>query len=154
MYERPTTAFVAGFVGVSNVVERDGKRFAVRPEKIRMTDAGASPASGCAHAETGRIRDVVYAGMVTRYVVKLDGGGELQVVRLNLETTSAEALDAKGRRGSARVAPRAHARARRKRGKRKERDEDRSQAATSAGAQRAPGRGAGGCRGGLRLERE
>jgi hypothetical protein len=30
------------------------------------------------HAETGRIRDVVYAGMVTRFVVELDGGGELR----------------------------------------------------------------------------
>jgi len=96
VYERPANAFVAGFVGVSNVVERDGKRFAVRPEKIRMTDAGASPARG-SHAENGRIRDVVYAGMVTRYVVELDRGGELQVVRQNLETSSAEALDAKGR---------------------------------------------------------
>src|SRR5207249_4922845 len=96
VYERPASAFVAGFVGVSNVVERDGKRFAVRPEKIRMTDAGTSPQQG-AHAETGKIREVVYAGMVTRYVVKLDRGGELQVVRQNLETTSAEALDAKGR---------------------------------------------------------
>ncbi len=35
--------------------------------------------------------------MVTRYVVELDGGGELQVVRQNLETSSAEALDAKSR---------------------------------------------------------
>jgi putative spermidine/putrescine transport system ATP-binding protein len=96
VYERPANAFVAGFVGVSNVVERGGRRFAVRPEKIRMTDAGASPASG-SHAETGRIRDVVYAGMVTRFLVDLDGGGELQVVRQNLETSSAEALDAKGR---------------------------------------------------------
>jgi putative spermidine/putrescine transport system ATP-binding protein len=96
VYERPANAFVAGFVGVSNVVERDGKRFAVRPEKIRMTEAGAEPASG-SHAETGRIRDVVYAGMVTRFLVELDGGGELQVVRQNLETSSAEALDAKGR---------------------------------------------------------
>jgi putative spermidine/putrescine transport system ATP-binding protein len=95
VYERPASAFVAGFVGVSNIVERDGRRFAVRPEKIRMTDAGASPARG-AHAENGRIRDVVYAGMVTRYVVELDRGGELQVVRQNLETSSAEALDAKG----------------------------------------------------------
>src|SRR6188508_3214937 len=53
VYERPVSAFVAGFVGVSNVVERDGKRFAVRPEKIRMTDAGASPARG-SYAENGR----------------------------------------------------------------------------------------------------
>jgi putative spermidine/putrescine transport system ATP-binding protein len=96
VYERPANAFVAGFVGVSNVVERGGRRFAVRPEKIRMTDAGAQPASG-SHGETGRIRDVVYAGMVTRFLVELDGGGELQVVRQNLETSSAEALDAKGR---------------------------------------------------------
>jgi putative spermidine/putrescine transport system ATP-binding protein len=96
VYERPASAFVAGFVGVSNVVERDGRRFAVRPEKIRMTDAGAAPARGD-HAESGRIREVVYAGMVTRYVVELDRGGELQVVRQNLETSSAEALDAKGR---------------------------------------------------------
>jgi putative spermidine/putrescine transport system ATP-binding protein len=96
VYERPASAFVAGFVGVSNVVERDGRRFAVRPEKIRMSDAGATPARG-GHAERGTIRDVVYAGMVTRYVVELDGGGELQVVRQNLETSSAEALDARGR---------------------------------------------------------
>jgi len=95
VYEQPANAFVAGFVGVSNVVERDGRRFAVRPEKIRMTDAGAEPARG-SHAETGRIRDVVYAGMITRFLVELDGGGELQVIRQNLETSSAQALDAKG----------------------------------------------------------
>jgi putative spermidine/putrescine transport system ATP-binding protein len=96
VYERPASAFVAGFVGVSNVIERDGRKFAVRPETIRMSNTGSVPAQG-SHAETGRIRDVVYAGMVTRYVVQLDGGGELQVVRQNLETSSAEALDAKGR---------------------------------------------------------
>jgi len=92
VYERPANAFVAGFVGVSNVIERGGKRFAVRPEKIRMTEAGAR-----GDGEPGRIKDVVYAGMLTRYVVALDRGGELQVVRQNLETSSAEALDAKGR---------------------------------------------------------
>ena len=96
VYERPANAFVAGFVGVSNVVERGGRRLTVRPEKIRMTDAGSKPADGW-HAETGTIRDVVYAGMVTRFLVELDGGGELQVVRQNLETSSAEALDATGR---------------------------------------------------------
>jgi putative spermidine/putrescine transport system ATP-binding protein len=96
VYERPASAFVAGFVGVSNVIERGGKSFAVRPEKIHMTDAGAAPARGD-HAETGRIREVVYAGMVTRDVVELDRGGELQVVRQNLETSSTEALDSKGR---------------------------------------------------------
>jgi putative spermidine/putrescine transport system ATP-binding protein len=96
IYERPANAFVAGFVGVSNVIERGGKSFAIRPEKIRMTDAGAAPARG-GYAETGRIREVVYAGMVTRYLVDLDGGGELQVVLQNLETSSGEAREAKGR---------------------------------------------------------
>ena len=38
VYERPQTEFVAGFVGVSNVLERDGRRFTIRPEKIRMSD--------------------------------------------------------------------------------------------------------------------
>jgi putative spermidine/putrescine transport system ATP-binding protein len=96
VYERPQTAFVAGFVGVSNELERDGERYAVRPEKIHMRDASSAPARGM-NAETGRIRDVVYAGMVTRFVVELDRGGELQVVQQNLETSSAEALDARGR---------------------------------------------------------
>src|SRR5207249_6556371 len=36
VYERPRTEFVAGFVGVSNVLERAGRRFTVRPEKIHM----------------------------------------------------------------------------------------------------------------------
>jgi putative spermidine/putrescine transport system ATP-binding protein len=97
VYEHPSSAFVAGFVGVSNVIDRDGKRFAVRPEKIRMADPGGGGSANGAHTERGQIRDVVYAGMVTRYLVELDQGGELQVVRQNLETSSSEALDAKGK---------------------------------------------------------
>ncbi len=96
VYEHPASAFVAGFVGVSNVIDRDGKRFAVRPEKIRMAEPGGGSLNG-AHTERGHISDVVYAGMVTRYLVDLDRGGELQVVRQNLETSSSEALDAKGK---------------------------------------------------------
>ena len=96
VYERPESAFVANFVGVSNELERDGKRYAIRPEKIHLNDAGSTPATGM-HAEPGRIRDVVYAGMVTRFFVELDRGGELQVVRQNLETSSTEAQDARGR---------------------------------------------------------
>jgi putative spermidine/putrescine transport system ATP-binding protein len=96
VYERPESAFVVGFVGVSNELERDGRHYSVRPEKIHLGDADAAPTNGM-HAERGRISEVVYAGMVTRFVVALDRGGELQVVRQNLETSSAEALDAKGR---------------------------------------------------------
>ena len=97
VYERPANAFVAGFVGASNVLNRGGRTFTVRPEKIRMTEASGAPRDD-ANAATGRIRDVVYAGMFTRYVVELDGGGELVVVRQNLETSSAQVLDARGRR--------------------------------------------------------
>ena len=96
VYERPDNAFVAGFVGASNVLHRGGRLFTVRPEKIRMTvDGGTRRDDG--NAATGRIRDVVYAGMFTRYIVDLDDGGELVVVRQNLETSSAEAQDARGR---------------------------------------------------------
>jgi putative spermidine/putrescine transport system ATP-binding protein len=35
--------------------------------------------------------------MVTRFTIALDAGGELQVVRQNLETTSAEAAGERGR---------------------------------------------------------
>jgi putative spermidine/putrescine transport system ATP-binding protein len=44
------------------------------------------------------VRDVVYLGMVTRYVVALDAGDVLNVVRQNLETSSQEVLQARGRR--------------------------------------------------------
>ena len=62
-----------------------------------MSDPGNSAPPG-AHAEHGRIRDVVYVGMITRYIVELDSGGELVVVRQNLETSSQEALEARGKR--------------------------------------------------------
>lgn len=84
-YEQPATDFVAGFIGVSNLLERGGRHFTVRPEKIRMLADGEEPAPG-AHVEGGWIRDVVYVGMVTRYVVALDDGGELAVVRQNFES--------------------------------------------------------------------
>jgi putative spermidine/putrescine transport system ATP-binding protein len=96
VYEHPESEFVAGFVGVSNVLERDGRRFTVRPEKIRLLGEHEEPAAGSV-SERGRIREVVYVGMVTRYVVDLEGGGELSVVRQNLETTSAEIVEARGR---------------------------------------------------------
>jgi putative spermidine/putrescine transport system ATP-binding protein len=95
VYERPVTRFVGGFVGVSNVLEREGRRFTVRPEKVRLIDP--SEDTNGFELERGRIRDVAYAGMITRYLVELEAGGQLQVVRQNLETTSAEALEHRGR---------------------------------------------------------
>jgi len=92
VYEHPQTAFVAGFVGVSNILERDGRTITIRPEKIRMSDERAG------QGEPGAVREVVYVGMVTRFVVDLDAGGELVVVRQNLETSSQEALAEQGKR--------------------------------------------------------
>src|SRR5215213_7566464 len=40
VYERPASEFIAGFVGVSNILERGGRRFTVRPEKVRIVESG------------------------------------------------------------------------------------------------------------------
>ncbi len=90
VYEHPATVFVAGFVGVSNVLERDGRRFTVRPEKIRIATGD--------EGEPGTIRDAVYMGPVTRYIVELDAGGELSVLHQNLETSHSDVAAAQGRR--------------------------------------------------------
>jgi len=82
VYEHPKTAFVADFIGVSNLIERDGRQLTVRPEKITLLPDGAAEPSGT-HVEPGTIRDVIYAGVLTRYVVELDAGGELTVSRLS-----------------------------------------------------------------------
>jgi putative spermidine/putrescine transport system ATP-binding protein len=95
VYERPASEFIASFVGVSNVLERGGRRFTIRPEKVRLLEEGER-ADGL-HVEAGTIEDASYVGMVTRYDVALVDGGRLQVVRQNLEVTSAHALEARGR---------------------------------------------------------
>jgi putative spermidine/putrescine transport system ATP-binding protein len=95
LYEQPVNEFVAGFVGVSNVIERDGRRLTVRPEKIRILASDAD--AGGLHSERGRVVEVAYAGMVTRYTVALDGGGTLQLVRQNVEEASADAPPDQGK---------------------------------------------------------
>jgi len=82
VYERPETEFVAGFIGVSNVIDAGGERRVIRPEKIRLTSADLGVPAGLRSID-GRVRDIVYVGMITRYVVDLDSGGELMVVRQN-----------------------------------------------------------------------
>jgi putative spermidine/putrescine transport system ATP-binding protein len=92
MYEHPRTEFVADFIGTSNLLERNGRRFTVRPEKIRMLSGEA------AEGEPGVVRAAVYLGAVTRYVVALDGGGELVAMQQNLAVTSSDARAMEGRR--------------------------------------------------------
>ncbi len=82
LYEHPVNEFVADFVGVSNVLERGGERFTVRPEKIEVVPPGGS--TDGLRTERGRVTEVAYAGAVTRYSVALDAGGDLQLVRQNV----------------------------------------------------------------------
>jgi putative spermidine/putrescine transport system ATP-binding protein len=81
VYEHPQTEFVAGFVGVSNVLERAGRRFTIRPEKIAMNGGPGEP---------GVVKDIQYAGAVTRYVVELESGERLVVVRQNVEASTVQ----------------------------------------------------------------
>jgi len=84
VYEQPASEFVAGFIGISNVLLRDGVRFVVRPEKIRMLTEGEQPDAGM-RVEPGTVEEVVYVGMSTRYVVRLDRGEQLVAVRQNMD---------------------------------------------------------------------
>ena len=105
VYERPASAFVAGFVGTSNVITDDLARrlrgstepFTVRPEKLRCVpaDAAHDPADGEIRA-TGTIRTAVYLGERTRYTIDLDGGGELVAVEQNRSDGDARALATPG----------------------------------------------------------
>jgi len=99
VYEHPASAFVAGFVGTSNVIEGDLARrlrgapepFTVRPEKVQLVEAGAvaDPGAGEIRA-TGTVRTALYLGERTRYTVDLDGGGELIAVEQNRSTSDGE----------------------------------------------------------------
>jgi putative spermidine/putrescine transport system ATP-binding protein len=97
VYERPANAFVAGFVGTSNIVERDGRRYTVRPEKVRLLAEDAPVADGQL-SEAGAVREVVYLGSVTRYVVALDRGETLVALRQNDESDEQAASEERGRR--------------------------------------------------------
>jgi putative spermidine/putrescine transport system ATP-binding protein len=94
LYERPRNEFVAGFVGVSNVIEREGRRLTIRPEKIQLLPP--STAANGLHSERGRVTEVAYAGMVTRYTVALERGGNLTLVKQNLEGASGEGAPEQG----------------------------------------------------------
>jgi putative spermidine/putrescine transport system ATP-binding protein len=95
LYEHPRNEFVAGFVGISNLIEREGRRVTIRPEKVRLLKPSAE-ADGL-HSERGTVAEVAYAGMVTRYTVALEEGGSLQLVQQNLEGASGEGAPEQGK---------------------------------------------------------
>lgn len=110
IYDHPASAFVAGFVGTSNLVEgvlakevADMDRpFLIRPERIRMLalDSAASPGevSPDEVSVVGRVRDVIYLGMYTRYHIDVDGGLPLTVAVQNLDARGSAPLLGAGRR--------------------------------------------------------
>ncbi len=105
VYEHPATPFVAGFVGTSNLVSGEvaqritgaANRFSVRPEKIHLAKADEKVENDMFTTD-GKVRDVVYLGLYTRYLVELEGGGDLVVVEQNLKTTSMDVTKVKGQK--------------------------------------------------------
>ncbi|HEY2602132.1 MAG TPA: ABC transporter ATP-binding protein [Thermoleophilaceae bacterium] len=125
VYDEPESGFVAGFVGVSNLLELPVEKVeqdtatlklgpndsvttaagslssgqtaivTIRPERISVADGGLRTADATCHA-SGVVTESLYAGPMTRFVVSLDGGGELMVVRQNAHTSFE---DAEGLRG-------------------------------------------------------
>jgi putative spermidine/putrescine transport system ATP-binding protein len=126
VYDEPRSQFVAGFVGVSNLLElevesvqagvaklalgpkdnvsaavggnvRPGETaiVTVRPERIAIAGDQAIGEHDC--RASGTVRDSLYAGPTTRFVVALDGGGELMVVRQNAHTSFEDAEALRGR---------------------------------------------------------
>lgn len=104
IYERPASAFVAGFVGTSNLVSGEvAKRltgseqtFSIRPEKIHIGFGGGKSEKDMISLE-GSVRDVIYLGLYTRYLVEAEGV-DFVVIEQNLKSTSMDVLSAKGQK--------------------------------------------------------
>ena len=128
LYERPTTAFVAGFLGVSNLLDgevagQDGSlvtirlgdgtvlrapangaspsgkvRVGVRPEKLRVDSDSEAAATDGLNALSGTVLDASYIGVSTQYLVQTNDGHRLTVYAQNLDTAGAAELLADGQR--------------------------------------------------------
>lgn len=90
LYMKPTTRFVAEFVGTSNVLQGDlamqlsgsSQPFSIRPEHIRFADGVLA-----SHEVevSGLLHDIQYQGSSTRYELALDNGHLLSVNRANTQ---------------------------------------------------------------------
>ena len=71
VYERPASRFVAGFIGLANILEAPGGRWvALRPEKIVLSAARPD----LPHASAGKVVDIAYEGARSLCRVALDDG--------------------------------------------------------------------------------
>ena len=96
VYEHPATAFVAGFVGISNLLAGDPalqivgspQAVSIRPEKIAFFEATEPPGAEYCCAD-GRVIGVEYLGATTRYEIRLDAGATLVVSMQNQQRGAA-----------------------------------------------------------------
>ncbi|GAA3052454.1 ABC transporter ATP-binding protein [Streptomyces glomeratus] len=106
IYERPATAFVASFVGTSNLLQGPAAErvvgtagtYSIRPEKIRVLKESATSDEPEHSTATGTVAEVVYLGDATRFLVDLDAGGRLTALQQNLETSSEDVAAYRGTR--------------------------------------------------------
>ncbi|MFC7494871.1 MULTISPECIES: ABC transporter ATP-binding protein [unclassified Nocardioides] len=107
LYERPSSAFVAGFVGTSNLLQGDVARelvgedgtFVIRPEKVQMVaEASSDRPDPALCVAPGVVREVAYLGASTTSVVALDAGPTLSVSHPNTDTSIDAALERRGQR--------------------------------------------------------
>ncbi len=80
LYERPASAFVAAFIGVSNLLRRDGQTLVLRPEKVVLSDAALDGFD----SQPAVVRSASYLGPFTRYDVELADGTALSVLEQNV----------------------------------------------------------------------
>ncbi|MFF4959728.1 ABC transporter ATP-binding protein [Streptomyces sp. NPDC001222] len=106
IYERPATAFVASFVGTSNLLQGEAAErivgtagtYSIRPEKIRVLKESADADEPEHSTAVGTVAEVVYLGDATRFLVDLDAGGRLTALQQNLETSSEDVAAYRGTR--------------------------------------------------------
>jgi putative spermidine/putrescine transport system ATP-binding protein len=102
LYENPTSTFVAGFVGTSNLIEGqaaqqvlgEGGTFVIRPEKLLMHAVEQAPSADAGTVTApGVVREVVYLGASTHSIVELDAGPTLTVSHQNSDRSIDAALE-------------------------------------------------------------
>ena len=88
IYKKPATQFVTQFVGQTNALNIDGKSLRVRPEHMTV---GTKKTAG-SNSISGKLFDIIFAGAISRYVVKTDDGQTIVVTNSNTELKPGEAV--------------------------------------------------------------
>ena len=70
IYLNPGSRFVAEFVGKTNLVTISGKTISIRPENIKVS----SKSLKTSRSFTGTLRDIIFVGATTRYLVDTELG--------------------------------------------------------------------------------